>query len=638
MEQAQWPEWVDKLKQTYLAGGASMFILHGNVADLMGCAAADAASASYSVVPLADFLSERLFGDYDLVMHYDVGRGLRPYPGSDARRLTRMNALIGRLLGEGDLPRDATQALRVLDRLVSLLLVGEENRTRKTALLFDYADLISPPGDREPEHLATLLNWARSAVVRRVNLIFILMAESLGQLHPTLVQSSSTEEIHVPMPGIEARREFVKRQFPAQAADADRLAQLSAGLTLTNLDNMMRLISMDQPRRPGSTPAAAKAGSSAPPAAESIVKTSPAQALVPATPPPPPANSSLSMPSTQSTPSTPSTPFSSAAALSGADGNKRISDIKKALIEAQCPGLIEFVEPRFGLDMIAGHTAARERLTQDAQLAREGKFDAVPMGYLICGPVGVGKTFLAMCYAGTVGIPCVMIRNFRSKYVGETESNLERILTVLRELGPVAVIIDEADAAVGNRGATGDSGTSARVFAQLASQMGNTEYRGKIIWFLLTCRPDLLPIDLKRQGRCEEHIPLFYPQGTEELKEMFLAMARKAKIALSANALPDLAKLPPLSGADIEGVLTRAYRESLLRNKPVDTALLAQVLNNFRSVRGPEHELQLLAAIQDCSDLRYLPADVRKEMEKPGGAEVFTRRLRELQAFEDRSA
>ena len=615
MTEIQWPDWVKKLKNAYLTGGASMFILHGNVADLMGCAAADAASASYSVVPLADLLAVRLFGDYDLVMHYDVGRGLRPYPGSDARRLTRMNALIGRLLGEGDLPRDATQALRLLDRLVSLLLVGEENRTRKTAILFDYADLICPPGDREPEHLATLLNWARSAVVRRVNLIFILMAESLGQLHPTLVQSSSTEEIHVPMPGIEARREFVKRQFPAQAADADRLAQLSAGLTLTNLDNMMRLISMDQPRQPGAAPAAAKAGSSAPPAAESIAKTTPA--------PDRPANLSLSTSSIPSISSTPST------------SNKRISDIKKALIEAQCPGLIEFVEPRFGLDMIAGHTAARERLTQDAQLAREGKFDAVPMGYLICGPVGVGKTFLAMCYAGTVGIPCVMIRNFRSKYVGETESNLERILTVLRELGPVAVIIDEADAAVGNRGATGDSGTSARVFAQLASQMGNTEYRGKIIWFLLTCRPDLLPIDLKRQGRCEEHIPLFYPQSKEELKEMFVAMARKAKIALSADALPDLATLPPLSGADIEGVLTRAYRESLLRNKPVDAALLAEVLKNFRSVRGPEHDLQLLAAIQDCSDLRYLPANVRKEMEKPGGAEVFTRRFRELQARGD---
>src|ERR1039458_9691785 len=42
------------------------------------------------------------------------------------------------------------------------------------------------------------------------------------------------------------------------------------------------------------------------------------------------------------------------------------------------------------------------------------------------------------------------------------------------------------------------------------------ELRGKVIWFLLTCRPDLLPVDLKRQGRAEEHIALFYPDTQEE--------------------------------------------------------------------------------------------------------------------------
>ena len=38
---------------------------------------------------------------------------------------------------------------------------------------------------------------------------------------------------------------------------------------------------------------------------------------------------------------------------------------------------------------------------------------------------------------------------------------------------------------------------------------------------LLTSRPDLLPIDLKRQGRAEVHIPLFYPQDEAEVREMF---------------------------------------------------------------------------------------------------------------------
>jgi hypothetical protein len=58
--------------------------------------------------------------------------------------------------------------------------------------------------------------------------------------------------------------------------------------------------------------------------------------------------------------------------------------------------------------------------------------------------------------------------------------------------------------------------------------MGDTRYRGKIVWMLLTSRPDLLPIDLKRQGRAEVHIPLFYPHDQAEMDAMFAAMARKS--------------------------------------------------------------------------------------------------------------
>jgi 4-hydroxy-tetrahydrodipicolinate synthase len=77
----------------------------------------------------------------------------------------------------------------------------------------------------------------------------------------------------------------------------------------------------------------------------------------------------------------------------------------------------------------------------------------------------------------------------------------------------------------GLRQASGDSGTSARVFSMIAAQMGDTRFRGQIIWMLLTSRPDLLPIDLKRQGRAEVHIPLFYPTKAEDIAQMLRMMA-----------------------------------------------------------------------------------------------------------------
>jgi SpoVK/Ycf46/Vps4 family AAA+-type ATPase len=590
MNDATLPKWVSTLKESYLAGAASMFILHGNVSDVIGSSDGNA----HIMESPADFMTRKLFADYDLVLHYDMGRGLRAYAANDPQRLTRMQSLLSRIVGKDtELPRDPTTALRMIDRLVSLVLVSEENRARKTAFIFDYADLICGPDDRTGEHLATLLNWARSPVVRRVNMIFLLLTESLSRMNPVLVQSGHTAEIMLPMPDQEDRHELIENRFGRSEAEAARLSVLSAGLTLTNLDSMMRMVGGDDK---------ADAKKAAENDTQDFVKD-------------------------QETPV-------EARRVVGVESDARLVEIKKNLMEAQCPGLIEFVQPESTMDMVAGHGAAKERLTSDAQLIREGQLKAVPMGYLICGPVGSGKTFLAMCYASEVGIPCLVIRNFRSKYVGETEANLERILNVVRELGPVAVIIDEADAAVGNRSASGDSGTSARVFAQLASQMGDTRYRGKIIWFLLTCRPDLLPIDLKRQGRCEEHIPLFYPQSPDELREMFIAMGKKLKLELLPETLPDLSTLPSLSGADIEGVLTRARRESLLRKQPLDAALLSEVLANFRSVRSSQHELQWLAAIMECSDLRYLPEDVRNVVAKPDGFARLERRFQELQALE----
>src|SRR2546430_5240796 len=134
------------------------------------------------------------------------------------------------------------------------------------------------------------------------------------------------------------------------------------------------------------------------------------------------------------------------------------------------------------------------------------------MGYLICGPVGTGKSFIVQCFAKEIGIPVVELLNFRSKWQGQTEANLERVLSLLDAIGPVAVVVDEADAALGSRDTSGaDSGVSERVFASLAAFMGDTRRRGKVIWFLMTSRPDLVPVDLKRQGRAEEHLALFPP-------------------------------------------------------------------------------------------------------------------------------
>jgi SpoVK/Ycf46/Vps4 family AAA+-type ATPase len=213
--------------------------------------------------------------------------------------------------------------------------------------------------------------------------------------------------------------------------------------------------------------------------------------------------------------------------------------------------------------------------------------------------------------------------------VGETEGNLEKVLNVLRSLGPVMVIIDEADAALGNRESGGDSGTSSRVFSMIASQMGNTRFRGKIIWMLLTSRPELLPIDLKRQGRAEVHIPLFYPTETDEIRKMFEIMAKKNNINLDADAIPEVSPERELSGADIESVVLNAKREMMADNrKLLDRKDLDLALESFiPSAQGMEKELQEMVAVLECTDRRFLTQHWRDELARPDGRAELQRKV-----------
>lgn len=157
----------------------------------------------------------------------------------------------------------------------------------------------------------------------------------------------------------------------------------------------------------------------------------------------------------------------------------------------------------------------------------------------------------------------------------------------------------------------GDSGTSNRIFAQIASFMGNTAYRGKIIWFLITCRPDLLPIDLKRQGRAEEHLALFYPETAEEKEELFNILVKKLKLRIErVNAIDLFRKLHfEFSGADIESILIRAKFQAAMDNRVTVTREdLDETILDFVPPAYPhEIDLQNLVAVLECTSRRMVP-------------------------------
>jgi len=301
---------------------------------------------------------------------------------------------------------------------------------------------------------------------------------------------------------------------------------------------------------------------------------------------------------------------------------------KKEIIEAECAGLIDFITPRFGLDSVGGLKGAKEYLGDIAATIRRGNSNEVPMGILLSGPVGTGKTFLAECFAKDCGLNVVEFGNFRDRWVGSTEANLEKILGLLQALAPIVVIIDEADASLGTREGGGDSGVNQRVFSKLASAMSNTANRGRILWILMTSRPDLLPIDLKRQGRCEEHISLFYPETGEDRLEIAQAMARKNGLkGTISDWSPITQATMHLSGADIESIIVRARRVARQagRLEPIDEDLKT-VAAEFTPARDEVAiEFQELVAAREATSRSMLPPRLQ---DLP--ASEITRRIAEL--------
>ncbi len=556
------PAWAERLSELYYSGTISAFVVHGNTQDH----ARIRLEGPNPYGSLLDFLAERVFGTWDLVLHYDLSRGLRLYAGRDSERLKHMASL----LPDGALPRtvgrDPAVVMAWLNDFVNANIMAIPEKRRSLAILLDHASYLFPAADptrlstAAASHLVTLLNWASSPQVKALNMAFVAIDERLLDLNDRLAASPHIATVEVPLPEEEDRAAFLDRleadqRLPALAGTLSprTLAVLTAGLSLVDIEVLAR--SADVSRE---------------------VLTA-----------------------------------------------RQVGELKKRLIEKKCQGLVEFIEPRWGLDAVVGHEAAKARFREDARLLGTGHLDVLPMGYLVSGPVGTGKTFLAQCVAGQMNAPCVILKNFRSKYVGESEGNLERVLAVLRAMGPVVVVVDEADAALGDRDASGDSGTSQRLFAMIAAQMGDTRYRGRIVWMLLTARPDRLPIDLKRQGRAEVHIPLFYPVSHEEIAAMFEALARKLGVRLAAADVPHL-EWGEISGADIEGILGRAWRRALLEDRPLTPADVETAFRGFLpSVEGGKKSHQKVAAILECTDLDFLPPPVQAWVKEQGGREAL---------------
>ncbi|HEU4795578.1 MAG TPA: ATP-binding protein [Pyrinomonadaceae bacterium] len=590
-EMRKLPVWAEDLRRRYLRGEASMFVLHGNVYDVVLC--------SRKMMALTEFLTDVLLKDSkETIAVYNVATGTRFT--KHAHNATAVDDL---LLGT-----DKAKVFAAFERL----LIG----STKTAVIMEYAEAIAPSGDpnfqgeSDRAAIVTLHRWSALPEIEHGDNVVLLISENLTELAPKLISNPKVAVVEVPMPDHATRREAAMLSDPdLTEKDGERYAGMTAGLKAIQIASILTpqsSIEEDQADREsfiagllgGGPDAAGRAHKLA--ALTSNMNRDEIKELVAPTAPAAVPDAAVPSPIERARKET----------------DRLIAKRKREIIERECFGLVEFVEPAHGFDVVGGMEEVKKDLLVIAESIREGRTSRVPMGILFTGPMGTGKTFVAEAFAKECGLTTIKLKNFRSKWVGATEGNLEKILNVIRAIGQVVVIIDEGDRAFGNTDGEGDGGTSSRVIARIKEFMSDTSNRGRILFLVMTNRPDKLDVDLKRAGRLDRKIPFLYVQTPEEVELVARALLKKNKIKTDVDmaTIRDgfSSKLVVYSNADIEAVLLLA-NEDAARESGGDAPVLATHFQRAAIDYFPSRDVELLEymellAVFESSSRRLLPA------------------------------
>ena len=539
------PGWAQELSYKYCSETANLYLLHGNIRDFLPNKMYE---GEFVFVRIQEFISEVLFGNKDIIVFYDRSSGVN----FCEREMQEdyLNTMKQNFPDKSDEQLLSSNPSEAFSNLEKYFLMNISKKLR-IVLIIDFAETIVPNAEisaRSEEDrycLVTLNRWAHDPIFTQGDISIMLLSENLADVSSRLVRSPNTVKLCIPLPDYKVRKAFLDFTANRDYLLLENRLNTDRVASITSGLNLMNLNQI---------------------AAESFQE-----------------DRTIKL--------------------------DYLRDKKKEIIENEAAGLLEFIETNHDLSMVAGHEFVKSRLRNAAKAIKKGQLEVLPMGYLIAGPVGTGKTFLIKAFAGEVGIPIV---KFKAGWAGASDSNFEKVMNIIVAMSPVGVLIDEADTLLSRE--SKHSGSSS-LFSRIADFMGNTNYRGRIIWFIATNRPDLIPIDIKRQGRAEEHLALFFPQSDKEFDELFEILLQKLKLKTSGFSVSKILRKYrlTLSGADLEAILIRARFTAALENRIIinEKDLETTVAEFLPPTYPHEIDLQNLAAVLECTSREMIPESFR---------------------------
>lgn len=189
-----------------------------------------------------------------------------------------------------------------------------------------------------------------------------------------------------------------------------------------------------------------------------------------------------------------------------------------------------------------------------------------PIGVLLYGPPGCGKTLVAKAIANQSGANFISIKGpeLLNKFVGESERSVRMVFARGRASAPCVLFFDELDALAPRRGSDRANPSSERVVNQLLTEMDGVESREQVYVIGATNRPDMIDPAMLRPGRLDKllYVPLPNPSQRVSILE---TIGRKYPVDndISLESVGLDHRMNGFSGADCASLMREASLTAL---------------------------------------------------------------------------
>lgn len=267
------------------------------------------------------------------------------------------------------------------------------------------------------------------------------------------------------------------------------------------------------------------------------------------------------------------------------DKDDRLLILKEKEQVIRKSGMLEIVNFSEKIDDIGGLENLKDWLQHKAQvfanLDKAMKFGVdVPKGIMIIGMPGCGKSLTAKATASLFEIPLVRLDVGRllGKYVGESESNMRKALSLSEAISPCVLWIDEIEkafAGVGSNG--GGNDVTTRLFGQFLTWMQEKENTV----FIVATANDIskMPPEFLRKGRFDELFFVDLPNGEERRRILDIHLKKRHKWHRDIDTIALIKETKGFNGADLEAVVKETIENAFIEGKQSITTedLLATV-------------------------------------------------------------